>query len=136
MEHFGVLLWDMVITIFSFFVAAPMLLNAISVFGVQKRFAQVMIDEGVIDAAEVKALQPKKQLAGVLIAAVCLSAVCLTAYRAGTYGWLCLLLGFVLGLLKYRQILQFNSLTVKRFQNNYRGSYNTEKLNRYIAAHF
>ena len=41
-----------------------------------------------------------------------------------------------MGLLKYRSILQFNSLTVKRFQNTYRDSYNAAKLNKYVDKMF
>ena len=48
MEGFGVFLWNAVITLFCFFALAPIVLSAISTFGVQKRFAQTMVDEGVI----------------------------------------------------------------------------------------
>ena len=39
MEGFGVFLWNAVITLFSFFAAAPIVLSTVSQFGVQKRFA-------------------------------------------------------------------------------------------------
>ena len=70
MKEFGVFLWNAAITLFAFFAVAPIVLSAVSMFGVQKRFAQTMIDEGVISAEEVKVIQPKKQLAGVIISAV------------------------------------------------------------------
>ena len=54
MEGFGIFLWNAVITLFSFLAVAPIVLSAVSQFGVQKRFAQTMIDEGIISAEEVK----------------------------------------------------------------------------------
>ena len=48
MEGFGIFLWNAVITLFSFLAVAPIVLSAVSQFGVQKRFAQAMIDEGII----------------------------------------------------------------------------------------
>ena len=41
-DNFMVFVYNAIITLFAFFVAAPMLLNAISLFTVQKRFAKVM----------------------------------------------------------------------------------------------
>ena len=117
MEGFGVFLWNAVITLFCFFALAPIVLSAISTFGVQKRFAQTMVDEGVISAEDVKLLLPKKQLAGVIISVVVAAAV-------------------VAGIMKYRKVLQFNSLTVQRFKNTFKDSYNAKKLNAYVDKMF
>lgn len=136
MQGFGVLLLNAVLTLFGFFAVAPIVLSAISTFGVQKRFAQAMIDEGVISAEEVKRVQPKKQTAGAIIAIIVVAALVIAAWRAAPYGPICATVGTVLGLLKYRKVLQFNSLTVQRFQNTYKDSFNADKLNRYVDKMF
>ena len=64
-DNFMVFVYNAIIALFAFFVAAPMLLNAISLFTVQKRFAKVMVDEGVVKEETVRRLHPKKQVAGV-----------------------------------------------------------------------
>ncbi|MFQ9054110.1 MAG: hypothetical protein ACLR5H_14120 [Oscillospiraceae bacterium] len=42
----------------------------------------------------------------------------------------------MVGFLKYRQIVQFNSLTVKRFQNTYQGQMDVKKYNDYVNKTF
>lgn len=135
MDNLGLLLLNAGLTAFGFFVCAPILLNAISTFGVQKRFAETMVQEGIIDEKEVRQMQPKKQLAGVIVAVVVLVAAFLVA-RHVNFGLICVFFGFAVGLVRYRRILQFNSLTVKRFQNTYRDSYNAAKLNKYVDKMF
>ena len=126
----------MVLTLFAFFAAAPITLSAISTFGVQKQFAKVMIEEGVIAEEEVKRILPKKQGAGLVIAIIVLAALGIAAWRAAPYGPICAVVGMVLGLVKYRKVLQFNSLTVQRFKNTFKDSFNAEKLNRYVDKMF
>ncbi len=135
MDQLGLLLTNALLTAFGFFVAAPILLNAISTFTVQKRFAEVMVQEGVIAEAEVKRLQPKKQLAGVLLTVIVFAAAVFASLKI-QYGPICLGGGFLGGLLKYRKIIQFNSFTVKRFQRTYPDCHNEEKLNKYIKKTF
>ena len=135
MDNMGLLLLNAGLTAFGFFVAAPILLNAISTFGVQKRFAEAMVAEGIIEEKHVREMQPKKQLAGVIVAAIVLIAAYFTASRI-QFGLICLTFGFVVGLVRYRKVLQFNSLTVKRFQNTYRDSYNAAKMNKYVDKMF
>lgn len=136
LEGFGVFLWNAVITLFSFFAVAPIVMSAISQFGVQKRFAQTMIDEGIISAEEVKAIQPKKQTAGVIISVIVVGALAYTCVKMLPYGPLCALFGLVAGVMKYRKIMQFNSLTVQRFKSTYKDSYNAKKLNAYVDKMF
>lgn len=136
MEGFGVFLWNAVITLFSFFAVAPIVMSAISQFGVQKRFAQAMVDEGIISAEEVKALQPKKQTAGVIVSVVVVGALVYTCVKMLPYGPICALFGLAAGVMKYRKIMQFNSLTVQRFKNTYKDSYNAKKLNAYVDKMF
>lgn len=135
MDNLGLLLLNAGLTAFGFFVAAPILLNTISTFGVQKRFAETMIAEGIIEEKHVRELQPKKQIAGVIISVIVLAAAYFTASRIH-FGLICLTFGFAVGLVRYRKILQFNSLTVKRFQNTYRDSYNAARLNKYVDKMF
>lgn len=82
---FAVLLLDAAIALFSFFVVAPCVLNAVSLFGVQKQFARTMIDEGVISEEAVQRLHPKKQIAGVIVSVVLVAVLGrhLLAQRAG-----------------------------------------------------
>lgn len=136
MQGIGILLLDVVLTLFGFFAVAPITLNCISTFGVQKRFADAMIEEGVIDAQQVKLLQGKKQTAGVIITVIVWAALAIAAWRAAPYGLICAFVGVVVGLFKYRKVLQFNSLTVQRFQNTYKDLYDAAKLNRYIDKMF
>lgn len=124
------------ITMLSFFVAAPCVLSTVSLFGVQKRFAQAMIEEGVIDAAEVQRIQPKKQLAGVVITLIFIAALAAMSWKTPPFGFICFGGGFALGVLKYRKVTQFNSLTVKRFQKTYPDSFDAKKLNKYIERTF
>ena len=48
MGDFGILIIGVVDTFFAFFVVAPMMLQAASLFGVQKQFAKAMVQEGVV----------------------------------------------------------------------------------------
>lgn len=117
MSDFAVLMVSMVEALFAFFVVAPCILNAVSLFGVQKRFANVMVDEGIVTRDIVKLLHPKKQIAGVLISVVVLGVLVATCIKTAPMGYLCGGVALVAGFLKYRRITQYNSLTVKRFRN-------------------
>ena len=116
MGELSVLLIGVVDALFAFFVVAPIMLNTASLFGVQKRFAQAMVEEGVIDADTVKLLHPKKQIAGVLISVVLFAVLIWTCWKSAPMGYLCGGVALVAGFLKYRKIVQYNSLTVKRFK--------------------
>lgn len=135
MDNFGVFLIYAAITAFSFFVAAPMILNAVSEFGVQKRFTDDMIARGIITEDAVKALQPKKQIAGVIISAIILAALLLAAFKI-RLGFFPMCIGLLIGLIRFRHVLQFNTLTVKRFQNAYRDQYDSQKLKEYVNKTF
>ena len=135
MEGFGLFIINAALTAFGFFVAAPILLNAVSTFGVQKKFAEAMVAEGVIDEPTVKQMQPKKQIAGVVITVIVIAAAVFTSLKIN-YGLICLLVGFAAGLLKFRKTVQFNTLTVKRFQSTYAGSYDEAKLKKYVNKIF
>ena len=136
MGDLAILLVGIVDALFAFFVVAPILLNTASLFGVQKRFAQAMVEEGVIDAATVKQMHSKKQVAGVLISLVLFAVLLWTCWKSAPMGYLCGGVALVAGFLKYRKIVQYNSLTVKRFRNTYKDQMNVTKFNKFVDTHF
>lgn len=136
MGELSVLLIGVVDALFAFFVVAPIMLNTASLFGVQKRFAQAMVEEGVIDAETVKLLHPKKQLAGVLISVVLFAVLIWTCWKSAPMGYLCGGVALVAGFLKYRKIVQYNSLTVKTFRNTYKDHMDVQKFNKFVDTHF
>lgn len=136
MGDLAILLVGVVDALFAFFVVAPIMLNTASLFGVQKRFAQAMVEEGVIDAETVKLLHPKKQTAGVLISLVLFAVLIWTCWKSAPMGYLCGGVALVAGFLKYRKIVQYNSLTVKRFRNTYKDHMDAKKFNRFVETHF
>ena len=136
MGELSVLLIGVVDALFAFFVVAPIMLNTASLFGVQKRFAQAMVEEGVIDADTVKQMQSKKQIAGVLISLVLFAVLLWTCWKSAPMGYLCGGVALVAGFLKYRKIVQYNSLTVKRFRNTYKDQMNVTKFNKFVDTHF
>ena len=139
MENMGelsVLLIGVVDALFAVFVVAPIMLNTASLFGVQKRFAQAMVEEGVSDADTVKLLHPKKQIAGVLISLVLFAVLIWTCWKSAPMGYLCGGVALVAGFLKYRKIVQYNSLTVKRFRNTYKDHMDVKKFNKFVDTHF
>ena len=136
MGDLAILLVGIVDALFAFFVVAPILLNTASLFGVQKRFAQAMVEEGVIDADTVKQMQSKKQIAGVLISLVLFAVLLWTCWKSAPMGYLCGGVALVAGFLKYRKIVQYNSLTVKRFRNTYKDQMNVTKFNKFLDTHF
>lgn len=136
MGDLAILLVGIVDALFAFFVVAPILLNTASLFGVQKRFAQAMVEEGVIDAATVKQMHSKKQIAGVLISLVLFAVLVWTCWKTAPMGYLCGGVALVAGFLKYRKIVQYNSLTVKRFRNTYKDHLDSTKFNKYVDSQF
>ena len=130
------LFMDAFLALFAFFAVAPILLNAVAQFGVHKRFANAMIEEGVITAEAVKEMLPKKQIAGVIVSAVVLGVLGVTCYKTAPFGYLCAGVPFVVGLWKYRNVVQFNSLTVQRFQATFKDKYDAAKLNKYVEKMF
>lgn len=135
MGKFGLLLFYTLAALFAFFVAAPCLLNAVSLFGVQKKFNQTMVDEGVIASEEIQKIHPKKQIASVVIAVLILAILawfCFRLQAASVMAILPLLLGFW----KYRKVLQFSSLTARKFYSTYQGHLDEKKFDKYIKKHF
>ncbi len=136
MENFTVLLWSAVITALAFFVVTPCVMNTVSLFGVQKRFARQMIGLGILKEADFRALHPKKTAAGVVISLILLGALTSFALRQAPYGLYCMLFGLAAGTAKYYRVLQLNSLTVKRFRNTYQNVMDSKKFNAYVEKNF
>ena len=136
MGDIGILIIGVVDTFFAFFVVAPMMLQAASLFGVQKQFAKAMVEEGVVTQETVDRIHPKKQIAGVVISLLVLAVLAFTCTKASPWGYICGGVGLVVGLLKYRTIVQYNSDTVKRFKNTYKDEMDVKKFNKFVESHF
>ena len=136
MGDIGILIIGVVDTFFAFFVVAPMMLQAASLFGVQKQLAKAMVEEGVVTQETVDRIHPKKQIAGVVISLLVLAVLAFTCTKASPWGYICGGVGLVVGLLKYRTIVQYNSDTVKRFKNTYKDEMDVKKFNRFVETHF
>ena len=136
MDSLPVLIFSAAIALFTFFGVAPMILNAASLFGVQKRFAEAMIQEGVVKEADVRRLYPGKQAAGVIVTLVLIAAVGVAAYKTAPAGYFAVGIPLAAGLLKYRRIVQYNSLTVQRFRNTFQSVMDAKKFNQFVDSHF
>ena len=136
MGNFMDLIMDVILALFAFFAVAPILLNTAAQFGVHKRFAKTMIEEEIISAEDVKAILPKKQLAGVIISVLVVAAAALVCCKTAPYGYFCAGLPLLAGFWKYRKVTQFNSLTIQRFQATFQDRYDVEKLNKYVSDMF
>lgn len=136
MGDFSILIVGVVDTFFAFFVVAPIMLQAASLFGVQKQFAKAMVQEGVVTQADVDRIHPKKQIAGVILSLLLLAVLAFTCTKASPWGYICGGVGLVAGMLKYRNIVQYNSETVKRFKNTYKDEMDVKKFNKFVETHF
>ena len=136
MENLSLFLFNAAIALFSFFGVAPMILNAVSLFGVQKRFTEAMVKEGVVKVEDVRRLYPGKQVAGIIVTLVLIAAVGVAAYNTAPAGYFAVGIPLIAGLLKYRKIVQYNSLTVKRFRNTFQTVMDSKKFNRFVDSHF
>ena len=130
------LLCNLLAALFAFFVAAPCIFNAISLFGVQKKFNQIMVDEGIIAPEEIQNIHPKKQTAGVIIAVVMLVILLFACFRLQPWGFVVTLFPLLLGFWKFRRLVQFNSLTARKFYSTYRNCMNEQKFDRYLKKTF
>ncbi|MGI6176989.1 MAG: hypothetical protein ACOYJO_00815 [Eubacterium sp.] len=125
-----------VIALFGFFVVTPITLNAISLFGVQRNFAEAMVREGVITEEDRKLMQPKKEIAGVIIASLLLAVYIGILVKSAPYGLITGLIAVGAGIAKYYKILQYNSLTVKNFKNTYKELMDKKKFDKFVKDHF
>ena len=136
MGDISILIIGIIDTLFGFFVVAPCILNAVSLFGVQKQFAKAMVDEGGVKQEDVDRIHPKKQLAGIIVSVLVLAVLVYTCAKSAPWGYLCGGVAMVVGFLKYRNIVQYNSLTVKRFKNTYKEEMDVKKFNKFVETHF
>ena len=70
-----------------------------------------------------------------LFAAVTAALIYL-AYRTAPIGYLCAAIAQIASIMKYYKIVQYNSLTVKRFRNSYQGELDAKKFNRFVEKNF
>ena len=136
MGDMGLMIYYLVVTLFSFFVVGPCILNTISLFGVQKRFAMAMVEDGVFTQEAVDRIHPKKQIAGVVISVVVTAALIYLAYRTAPIGYLCAGIAQIASIMKYYRVTQYNSLTVKRFRNTYENELDAKKFNQFVNKNF
>ena len=136
MGDMGLMIYYLVVALFSFFVVGPCILNTFSLFGVQKRFAKAMVDEGIVSQEAVDRLHPKKQTAGVIISIAVTAALIFLAYRTAPIGYLCAGIAQIASIMKYYRIVQYNSLTVKRFRNTYENELDAKKFNQFVNKNF
>ena len=71
-----------------------------------------------------------------LISLVLCAVLVWTCWKTAPMGYLCGGVALVAGFLKYRKIVQYNSLTVKRFRNTYKDQMNVTKFNKFVDTHF
>ena len=57
-------------------------------------------------------------------------------YRLQPWGFAVGIIPLMLGLWKFRKVLEYNSLTVKRFRNSYQNDLDAKKFNRYVEKTF
>ncbi len=131
-----VFLFYVFIALFGFFAVTPITLNAISLFGVQRTFAEAMVREGVIKDEDRKMMQPKKEIAGVIIASLVLAVYIGVLVKTAPYGLITGLIASAAGVAKYYKVLQYNSLTVRNFKNTYKDVMDKKKFDNFVKAHF
>ena len=136
MGDMGLMIYYLVVALFSFFVVGPCILNTISLFGVQKRFAKAMVEEGVITEADYQKIHPVKRNAGVITASIVTLALIGGCFNKGMMGILCAAIPTLAGFMKYRRVLEYNNITVQRFRNTYRTVMDEKKYNKFVDKNF
>ena len=135
-ESNSILIFSFAFALFGFFVVAPMILNAVSMFTVQKKFAEQMVEEGVITEADYQKIHPVKRNAGVITASIVTLALIGGCFNKGMMGILCAAIPTLAGFMKYRRVLEYNNITVQRFRNTYRTVMDEKKYNKFVDKNF
>lgn len=133
------LLFDVVLTLFAFFVTGPMVLNAISQFTVQKKLMKRMIENGILPEDKVagaKDLYKSKKVAGVATSIVLLALVVVIAIKNAPWGYVCAAAGLALGIVKFRKACQYNSLATKNFKKSYRNFIDVKRFEKFEESEF
>ncbi len=134
--NFALLLIYAVLALIGFFVMAPVLLNTISLFGSQKRFAATMVEEGIITQKAVDGMQKTKQFGSIITTIIVAVVFVFLMSRQGSVGFLCGLVPFAVGLLKYRAILSLTTITARNFFNTYKNFVDVDKFQHYMKKTF
>ncbi len=119
-----------------FFVVAPVLLNTISLFTVQKKFAATMVQEGIITQKAVDGMEKTKQFGSIITTTIVTVIFVFLMSRQGAVGFGCGLVPFVVGLIKYRAILSLTNVTARNFFNTYKNFVDVEKFQNYMKKTF
>lgn len=134
--NFALLLVYGILALIGFFVMAPVLLNTISLFGVQKKFAATMVDEGIISQQAVNGMQKTKQFGSIITTVIVAAVFVFLMSRQGAVGFGCGLVPFVVGLIKYRAILSLTTITARNFFNTYKNFVDVDKFQAYMKKTF
>ncbi len=132
----SILLLSAAVALITFFLLSPILMMTIANFGVRKNFAETMVKEGVVPESEVKMRHPKQQGISLVITIVLIAVLLAGAVKTAPWGYFCIALPLLGGIMRYRNLIQFNNLTVKWFRNQYKDVLNAKKFNRYVDEHF
>lgn len=124
------------ITLFAFFVAAPIFMSTIGKFTIQKRFGILMVDEKVISEEQYKSTFKTQQIVGTFFSLLILSVLIVSGIRNGLYAWLCILAGILVGAYKSRRQVQYTSETVKGFKRLFVNQFDVDKLNEFVEKNF
>ena len=119
-----------------FFIVCPVLISTIAKFTVQKRFAILMANKGIITNNEYYTIMRQQQMIGIWLSLLVLGGSLLFAQSQGTYGYLSLLAGFLLGLIKSGRLLKYNSLTVRAFLTTFSDVYDMDKMKEFLEETF
>ena len=81
-------------------------------------------------------MEKRKKAPSVVGPVLVLAVLVYTCAKSAPWGYLCGGVAMVVGFLKYRNIVQYNSLTVKRFKNTYKEEMDVKKFNKFVETHF
>ena len=133
---FQTLIKYVIITLVALFIAGPVIMNTIGKFGVQRRFAILMVQEGVITEETVKKTQKAQQMIGLVLSILLVAILVSMGIRNGLYGWLCIAAGLLVGAFRARRAVQYTSATVQSFKRMYVDQFDKEKLNEFVDKNF
>lgn len=133
---FQTLIRYVIITLVALFIAAPVVMNTIGKFGVQRRFAILMVQEGIITEEVFSKTQKTQQMIGVVLSVLLLAVLIGMGLKNGLYGWLCIIAGLAVGAFRARRTVQYTSATVQSFKRVYVDQFDKEKLNDFVEKNF
>ena len=134
--NFSELIRYVIITLIAFFVASPVIMSTIGRFGVQRRFAIHMVNEGIITEETFKSTQKTQQIVSIAFSILVIGVLVSMGIMNGLYAWICILGGLIVGALRFRGAVIYSSQTVQSFKKVYVDKYDIEKLNKFVEENF